>query len=64
MDEAWERAAPDTSAVKYDSPVSSYWWKENIRLKTKPFYLYENDRRKIPVDLKPESAPERVRKAG
>jgi hypothetical protein len=64
MDEAWERAAPDTSAVRYDSPVSFHWWKENIRLKTKPFFLYENDRRKIPVDLKLESAPERVRKAG
>lgn len=65
MDEAWERAAPDTSAVRYDSPVSFHWWKENIRLKTKPFFLYENDRRKShSVDLKLESAPERVRKAG
>lgn len=64
MEESWEKAAPDTSAVNYDSPVSPIWWEGNFRQKMKPFYLYENNRSAIPINPKLKSNPQGVREIG
>jgi hypothetical protein len=55
---------PDTSAINFDAPVSRFWWNRSLRQHTKPFNLYENDRRTILVPRKLELHKERVRDIG
>lgn len=58
------RITPDTSAINFDAPVSHFWWTRSLRQHTKPFNLYENDRRTIFVPRKLELHKERVRDLG
>lgn len=64
LEESWLIVAPDTSAVKYDAPVSGFWWSRSLRQYKKPFYQYEKNRRTIPVPRKLEPYKERVRNIG
>ena len=55
---------PDIYAVKFDAPISAFWWSRRLKQNMKPFYKYENDRRTILVPRKLETHKERVREAG
>lgn len=56
----WSSAVPDSIAVRYDAPVSAWWWSNNMKTIQKPFNQYEKNRSTIHPARELQTDPERL----
>ena len=56
----WSSAVPDSTAIRYDAPVSAWWWSNNMKTIQKPFNQYEKNRSTIHPARELRTDPERL----